>query len=204
MKVLEDGDLTGGIDDPALKEEMRNQEMENALRQVITRDAVSLALSVDANQITMWAQELLSYQTEEHDDEEEELPVDGAGPMDGYNLDQVDSYLENIARDRVATEEMAKQESAVVSGVAATSIDDVQMQCEEKYLEDLMADSATLPDEVVAEIKAEVGSQLHEKVITPGVNPVQDWVLPNQCDRFISLGKIETRAARGPDGSTTW
>ena len=72
MKVLEDGDLTGGIDDPALKEEMRNQEMENALRQVITRDAVSLALSVDANQITMWAQELLSYQTEEHDDEEED------------------------------------------------------------------------------------------------------------------------------------
>eukprot|EP00622_Pseudochattonella_farcimen_P007289 FR743240.1.p1 GENE.FR743240.1~~FR743240.1.p1 ORF type:complete len:130 (+),score=20.89 FR743240.1:49-390(+) len=59
---------------------------------------------------------------------------------------------------------MAKQESAVVSGEAATSIDDVQMQCEEKYLEDLMADSATLPDEVVAEIKAEVGSQLHEKV----------------------------------------
>ena len=221
MKVLEDA--TSDYVDPSLKEEMRTQEMEDALRQVSCpgwiktewkrrvspekpgssgqnqalsgiilhanlwnqpaiahsarthyspcppfpdfgpntphqvmargvstgrRTSFSASLAPDDQQVKMWAQEMLSRQ----DDLQADVtglgaPVPPTPPpappaaTDAYNLDQVDSYLENIARDRGAIEEMEKREQMMTAspvepqmspGSGAISVEDVSRQCEDK------------------------------------------------------------------------
>ena len=170
MKVLEDAQAnTADYVDPALKEEMRTQEMEDALRQVMSRGIMGGA--PDDQQVKVWAAEMLSRQ----DDLAPMPPPAPPAATDGYNLDQVDSYLENIARDRGAIEEMEKREQMMAaaptspgaaggSDAAPISVQDVTLQCEEKYVNDLMEQASALPDEVVSEIRAEVANQLHEKV----------------------------------------
>ena len=189
MQSIEDADDKAGTQvDDRLKTEIRQQEMEKALRQMLEHKAGFDMKTTSEDMIREWAAQMLQIHGELIGGSSNGVGVGSVDGSDANESAKVNSYLESIARNREAIADSpggAEDKAGFVS---------VREKCEQEFVDKAMVHAEGLSEEVIEQIRDEVMTQL-KNTVEDKLNALGD--LSNLRDSEMEMVMERILAAQG-------